>query len=65
VIEQDPDRCERLSGSRRAVLIRGDATGPEVIDRADPERADVLAALTGAPETNHARRRGDEPASPD
>jgi trk system potassium uptake protein TrkA len=54
VIEQDADRCERLHRSRHGVIVHGDATRPEVVDQADPGRADVLAALTGTPGTNHA-----------
>ncbi len=54
VIEQDADRCEQLHASNRAVIINGDATRPDILDQADPERADFFVALTGSPERNHA-----------
>ncbi|MEF8820046.1 MAG: NAD-binding protein [Haloferacaceae archaeon] len=53
VIEQDADRCEQLHSSHRGVIINGDATRPEIVDQAEPERADIFAALTGSPERNH------------
>jgi trk system potassium uptake protein TrkA len=52
VIEQDTDRCEQLLNSHRGVTINGDATRPNTLDQADPERADIFAALTGSPEKN-------------
>jgi trk system potassium uptake protein TrkA len=54
VVEQHADRCEQLHASRHGLIVHGDATRPEIMDQADPERADVFAALTGSPETNHA-----------
>jgi Trk K+ transport system NAD-binding subunit len=57
VIEQDADRREQLHAPDRAVLLDGDATRPDVPDRADPERADLFAALAGSPESNRALRR--------
>lgn len=52
IIERDADRCEQLQASNHGVIIHGDATRPEIIEQANPERADVFAALTGSPETN-------------
>jgi trk system potassium uptake protein TrkA len=43
-----------LHNSHRGVIINGDATRPNTLDQADPERADVFAALTGSPERNYA-----------
>jgi trk system potassium uptake protein TrkA len=54
VIEQDADRHERLHISNRAVIIDGDATRPDVLDQADPERADLFVALSGSLERNYA-----------
>jgi trk system potassium uptake protein TrkA len=54
VIEQDADRCEQLHVSTRAVIINGDATRPDILNQAGPERADIFAALSGSPERNHA-----------
>ena len=47
LIERDPATVEQVTERRRSVVIEGDATDPEVLAQADPERADVLAALTG------------------
>jgi trk system potassium uptake protein TrkA len=52
VITQAADRDEQSPGSPRAVTINGDATRPEVLEQADPERADLFAALTGRVERN-------------
>jgi len=54
VIEQDDDRCEQLQSSRHGLFVNGDARRPAIVDQAGPERADVFAALTGDPDTNHA-----------
>jgi K+ transport systems, NAD-binding component len=54
VIEQDTDRCEQFQDTCRAIIINGDARRPDIIDQADPERADIFAALTGSPERNYA-----------
>jgi trk system potassium uptake protein TrkA len=54
VIERDPGRRDQLHRSRRTVIIDGDATRPDVVDQADPESADIFAALTGSPERNRA-----------
>jgi trk system potassium uptake protein TrkA len=53
MIEQDADRRQQLHISHRVVIINGDATRPDVLDQADPERADLFAALTSSPERNH------------
>jgi trk system potassium uptake protein TrkA len=52
VIEQDPDRAEALSDDYVATVIEGDATRPGVLEQADLERADVVAALTSLTGTN-------------
>ena len=57
VIEQDADRREPLHAPDRAVLVDGAATRPDVPDQADPESADLFAALTGSPERDYALRR--------
>lgn len=54
VIEQDADRCEQLHISNRGVIINGDATRPDILNQAGPERADIFAAVSGNPERNHA-----------
>lgn len=54
IVEQDADRCDQFRTSRHGQVIHGDATRRELLDQADPARADVFAALTGTAETNHA-----------
>jgi trk system potassium uptake protein TrkA len=52
VIEQDADRYEQPRAAPRTVHIDGDATRPDILDQADPEHADLCAALTESPERN-------------
>ena len=51
-IERDANRCERLADDRLGTIVHGDATDPDVLERAEPERADVFATLTGDEDTN-------------
>ena len=51
-IERDADRCERLADDRLGTIVHGDVTDPDVLERAEPEQADVFAALTGDEDTN-------------
>ena len=46
LIEADPDRCKELSDAYVATVIEGDATLPAILEQANPEGADVVAALT-------------------
>ena len=52
VIERRPDRCEQLADEYLATVIEGDASRPSVLQQADLERTDVVAALTDTPGTN-------------
>lgn len=54
MIEQDPTRCDLLETVQHGPIIRGDVTQSGILEQADPQRADLFAALTGEPETNHA-----------
>jgi len=47
VIEDDPDLVQSLSDEYIATVIEGDATRPGILQQADLERTDALAALTG------------------
>jgi trk system potassium uptake protein TrkA len=47
VIESDPDLVEDISDAYVATVIEGDATDPSILEQADLDRADVVAALTG------------------
>jgi trk system potassium uptake protein TrkA len=52
LVEEDPIRCERLADEYVATIIEGDATRPSILKQANPERADVVAGLTGKTGTN-------------
>lgn len=52
VIEQDPERSDRIADEYIATVINGDATRPSILRQADLESADVLAALTADLGTN-------------
>lgn len=52
IIEVDPDRADALSDEYIATIISGDATDPSILEQANLERADVVAALTGVTGTN-------------
>ena len=54
LIERDAATVEKVTGGRTGVVIEGDAADPSVLEQAEPERADVLAALTGDGTTNFA-----------
>jgi trk system potassium uptake protein TrkA len=54
VVEVDPDRCETLAGAYVATVIEGDGSRPQTLRQAQPERSDVVAALTGEETTNFA-----------
>ncbi|WP_142856261.1 potassium channel family protein [Salinigranum halophilum] len=47
IIERDEDRCDDLSDAYLATVVEGDAANPDILEQADVERADVVAALTG------------------
>jgi trk system potassium uptake protein TrkA len=52
LIERDSETVDAVTGRRTGVVIEGDATDPNVLRQAEPERADVLTALTGDGTTN-------------
>jgi trk system potassium uptake protein TrkA len=54
LVEPDPVRADRLSDEYVATVIEGDAARPSVLRQAQPERSDVLAALTDDEATNFA-----------
>lgn len=47
IIERDEDVAADIADEWMVTVITGDATNPDVIEQADIERADVIAALTG------------------
>jgi trk system potassium uptake protein TrkA len=52
IIERDPARCDEISDRYVATLIEGDATRPNIFAQANPESADVVAALTDSTPSN-------------
>jgi trk system potassium uptake protein TrkA len=54
LIERRPERADRLSSEYVATVIEGNAARPSVLQQAQLERSDVVAALTGSEETNFA-----------
>ncbi|WP_246989430.1 potassium channel family protein [Halorientalis marina] len=47
IIERDERIVSEIADEWIATVIQGDATNPDIIEEADIERADVIAALTG------------------
>lgn len=47
IIERDEQTVDELADEWMATVIAGDATNPAIIEQANLERADVIAALTG------------------
>jgi trk system potassium uptake protein TrkA len=54
LVEPDPERAEELSDEYVATVIEGDAARPSVLRQAQPERSDVVAALTDDERANFA-----------
>jgi len=52
LIEKESERSDRAADERVAMVIEGDATSPAILEQADPERADAIAALTDEAGTN-------------
>jgi trk system potassium uptake protein TrkA len=52
VVEADTDRADAISDAYVATVIEGDATRPSILEQADLDRTDVVAALTGKAGTN-------------
>ena len=52
IIERDHGRCKKLNDEYIGTVIEGDASRPSILRQADPDRCDVLVALTGDTATN-------------
>ncbi|AZH25647.1 potassium channel family protein [Haloplanus aerogenes] len=52
LIEKESAQSDRVADERVAMVIEGDATSPAILEQADPERADAIAALTDEAGTN-------------
>ncbi|MFB6218537.1 MAG: TrkA family potassium uptake protein [Halobacteriaceae archaeon] len=47
IVERDPGVSDDIADEWVATVITGDATNPDILEQADVEDADVVAALTG------------------
>ncbi len=47
VIEKDPEKCKKISDKYIATVIQGNGSRPSTFIQADPNKADVVAGLTG------------------
>lgn len=52
IIEADPDRARGLSDRSRALVLGGDGTKVDVLNRADAARSDWVLGVTGRDEAN-------------
>jgi trk system potassium uptake protein TrkA len=52
IIEKDHGRCKAINNEYVGTVIEGDASKPSILKQADPDRCDVLVALTGDTATN-------------
>lgn len=52
LIERDHGRCKTINDEYIGTVIEGDASRPKILKQADPNRCDILAALTGDTATN-------------
>jgi trk system potassium uptake protein TrkA len=52
IIERDHGRCKSINDEYVGTVIEGDASRPRILRQADPDRCDLLAALTGDTATN-------------
>jgi trk system potassium uptake protein TrkA len=52
VIEKDPARCRKIERDIGDILVIGDGSTPDGLERAGASRAGVVAAVTGQDETN-------------
>ncbi|WP_435320636.1 potassium channel family protein [Haloarchaeobius sp. TZWSO28] len=54
IVEPDSKRADRLSDEYIGTVIEGDAARPSILRQAQPDRSDVVAALTDDEATNFA-----------
>jgi trk system potassium uptake protein TrkA len=52
LIEKEADRTDEVAAEHVAMVLQGDATAPSILEQAELERADAVAALTDEPGTN-------------
>jgi len=52
LIEKESAQSDRAADEHIAMVLEGDATSPSILEQAEPERADAIAALTDEAGTN-------------
>ena len=52
LIDTDRERCEQVSGQLDALVLHGDGTHPEILEKARIREADALVATTGSDALN-------------
>ncbi len=52
LIEEGREVCERLAEALDIMVICGDATNPDILEKAEIEKADILIALSGSDKMN-------------
>jgi trk system potassium uptake protein TrkA len=52
LIEKEADRSDEAADAYVGMVLQGDATWPSILEQAELERADAVAALTDEPGTN-------------
>lgn len=52
IVDLDPDKLEKLSGSADLRVVEGNASYPETLEKAGAESADILIAVTSSDEVN-------------
>jgi trk system potassium uptake protein len=52
VIDKDEARCDKIANELDIVAIKGDATDPKILGKADITESDAVVALTGEDEKN-------------
>src|SRR3970282_1833488 len=57
LIDTDKERCEEVSGQLDALVLHGDGTHPEILEKARVREADALVATPGS-EALHAKKSG-------
>jgi trk system potassium uptake protein TrkA len=65
IVERNAQRCSEIADAYFATVIEGDAANPDILEQADVERADAIAALTGETGLNLAVCMAAERLAPD
>jgi trk/ktr system potassium uptake protein len=52
LIDNDKEQCERVGGQLDALVLHGDGTHPEILEKARVREADALVATTGSDALN-------------